>query len=590
MSTAAANPANANNGRRTGWLVAAALSLHACMLAFEAWHLSPTCLEAAHLASGLSHWKLGRYELYCVNPPLVRMVAAVPVSLVGCRLNWGSYETGPGTRPEYPVGRDFVAVNGVHTLDLITLARWACIPFSLIGGYTCFRWARDLYGVPSGFSALLIWCTFPEVLAHGALITPDAAASSLGVAAAYGYWRWLRSPNWPRVFIAGLLLGLTELSKTSWLFLFGLWPMIWVVSRGRRPVIQLVSILALGLYVLNLGYGFTGTFQQLAKYRFVSATLNGITTPKVNPSHHEVGNRFAGSWLGAVRVPLPKDYVIGLDLQKRDFENYQDPSYLRGEIRDRGWWYYYLYGLGVKVPLGIWLIAMLAGLPSPRRGTWGPDMASGLVLLAPPLILFALVSSQTRFSIHFRYVLPVFPFAFVWMSQVATKFQTGPRFARRMAVAALAWSILSSLWVFPHSLSYFNELAGGAFGGNAHMLVSSVDWGQDLSDLHRWVRSHTEARPLWIAYYGGFDPSLVGLDFPPPPACDRNGGCLPKPGWYAVSVNLLRGLPHDGYPQGAFRHFLRFKPVATAGYSIYIYYIPPETDGTDTVPDNPPPQ
>ena len=36
-------------------------------------------------------------------------------------------------------------------------------------------------------------------------------------------------------------------------------------------------------------------------------------------------------------------------------------SYLRGEWRKEGWWYYYLYGLAMKVPLGVWALALAGG-------------------------------------------------------------------------------------------------------------------------------------------------------------------------------------------------------------------------------------
>jgi hypothetical protein len=41
----------------------------------------------------------------------------------------------------------------------------------------------------------------------------------------------------------------------------------------------------------------------------------------------------------------------------------------------------------------------------------------------------------------------------------------------------------------------------------------------------------------------------------------------PQPGWYALSVNYL----YDREKQ--YRYFLNLKPVARAGYSIYIYRI-----------------
>ncbi|MBC7078028.1 MAG: phospholipid carrier-dependent glycosyltransferase, partial [Synergistales bacterium] len=129
--------------------------------------------------------------------------------------------------------------------------------------------------------------------------TPDAGAAAMGVTAGYAFWRWLRQPGWSEAFMAGVALGLAELTKSTWVVLFVLWPAIWLVwffskkdasnqnhkselsepkmliSR-RWQVWQLVAILLLGLYVLNLGFGFEGTFQRLGDYRFVSLAVGGL--------------------------------------------------------------------------------------------------------------------------------------------------------------------------------------------------------------------------------------------------------------------------------------------------------------------------
>ena len=124
----------------------------------------------------------------------------------------------------------------------------------------------------------------------------------------------------------------------------------------------------------------------------------------------------------------------------------------------------------------------------------------------------------------------------------------------------VAWSVVSSLAVYPHSLAYFNELGGGPTGGHAHLLNSNIDWGQDLFFLKRWQEQHPEAGTLRLAYGERVDPVAVGIRF------TRATG-EPLPGWYAVSVNRLRG------EEGTFNYFLRFRPAAMAGYSIYIYHL-----------------
>ncbi len=545
---------------------------HTVSLAWGAWRHSPTGDEVGHLAAGISHWEFGTFDLYRVNPPLVRAAAGLPVVFAAPEVDWRKYDSRVGARSEWAIGRTSLADNGQRSFDLYALARWACIPFSLLGGYSCFRWARDLYGKRAAILALALWCFAPNIIAHGQMITPDVGAAALGVTASYVFWRWLKSPGWKPALVAGLVLGLAELTKTSWIVLFALWPLVWLVwrlpnrhelPRGTwlRESRQLTVILLLGLYMINLGYGFEGSFRRLGDYGFVSETLGGPSSDLA--PQPEVRSRFQDTWLATMPVPLPKNYVLGIDLQKWDFER-KLWSYLRGEHRLGGWWYYYFYALAIKVPLGTWILALLALLVGLFRRGYAAGWRDELVLLAPIVVILTLVSSQTGFNHHLRYVLPIFPFAFIWMSKVARAFEFGHRKLAAVVVVAMVWSIGSSLWVYPHSLSYFNELVGGPKNGHAHLggvaVDSNIDWGQDLLYLKRWLDKHPEARPLHLAFNGSYDASIAGIEYTLPPT-------EPQPGWHALSVNKIRSRSRE------YEYFLRFEPVAMAGYSIYIYHI-----------------
>jgi hypothetical protein len=178
-------------------------------------------------------------------------------------------------------------------------------------------------------------------------------------------------------------------------------------------------------------------------------------------------------------------------------------------------------------------------------------------------------------------VLPAFPFAAIWIGKSARLLAGPARPLKFVAAAALSWSVASSLVIYPHSLSYFNELAGGPIGGHRHLLDSNIDWGQDLFYLRAWLDEHPEARPLRMAYHGLFNPRVAGIEWSDPPrivgdpgqtiAAHRGG---PEPGWYALSVCSMYGygLGGLGY-RPEFTYFRRLQPVATAGYSVYIYHV-----------------
>lgn len=524
-------------------IVAVLLAIQFAMLANAAKVHSPTLLEPAHLAAGVSNWQFARFDLYRVNPPLVRMLAALPILAVGCETDWRGFQyyKGPGSRPEFLVGRDFVTANGPRTIWLTTLARWACIPISVLGGLFCFWWASELSGhVGCGLLALSLWCFEPNILGHGELVSTDAAATTFGVGAAYFFWRWLNQPTWTNALFAGITLGLAQLAKMSWVFLFPLWPVLWMFwrlaprafpSSPLPPMRHLAAILLLGLYVLNLGYAFSGAFTRLDKFVFVSRTMTG------NDVAGTPGNRFAGTWLGGIPVPLPRDYLLGIDAQKRDLEDYHgESSYLRGEWKRGGWWYYYLYGLAVKTPHGhqILLALSLAGAifsAATSRGVW----RDGVVLLAPPLLLLTIASSQLEFTHYVRYVLPVIGFAVVGAGCAWPR--GGPLLGLRrlIVMAALGWSVWATASHYPHYLAYFNEAAGGPLSGHTHLLHDGVDFGQDLFFAEEFCESLDDPKNAHVLYMGGYRAKDLGVKTNTPVT-------LPlSPGTYVVSATPLVG-------------------------------------------------
>jgi hypothetical protein len=134
-------------------------------------------------------------------------------------------------------------------------------------------------------------------------------------------------------------------------------------------------------------------------------------------------------------------------------------------------------------------------------------------------------------------------------------------------LGGLGWTIASSLSIYPHCGSYFNELAGGATRGHEHFVSSEMDWGQDLLFLRAWLDEHREAQPLHLIYEGRVEAKLAGIDYLPMPR-DHS-----SPGWYALSVTCLHGGCSSESQRGEYAYFLRLRPTAMAGYSIYIFHV-----------------
>jgi hypothetical protein len=589
-------------GRKTrvGFVLMTVLGLHSVLLAWSAMIHSPVVSEVNHLPAGLSHLFFGRFDLFHVNPPLIRCVAAAPVVLMSPETDWGRYDPSSDVRCDFAVGQDFLTANGGRSVLFFVVARWACIPFSAVGGYICFRWSRELHGSIAGYSALVLWCSCPFILGHGPLMTTDVPSAAMAIAACYSFWRWLNRPGFTEWCLASCLLGLAELTKFTLIVLYPLWTLMWLVSpscdgaasnwkQWRSIGGALLGMFFVSIVIINVGYEYEGTFRPIGEYKFRSHLLSG-GTPEPDDSNR-TGNRFADACWRWFPVPLPANYLQGIDSQRLDFER-KRWSYLNGDWRYGGWCFYYLYALAIKLPLGTWCLIAISSVCCLQR-QYRLSGRNEIALLLPIGAVLALVSSQTGFSIHSRYVMPILPFLYIWCSRLARSIVARHRTVAIATISALCWSVSSSLWSCPHSLSYFNEIAGGPMHGHAHLLDSNIAWGQDICLLKRWYDDHHDARPLNLAYYGLMDPGLAGIEFTLPPlgplpnsptTCTRTEKLGPLPGWYAIDVNYLRGAKsrtRDG--QGGWQsvatdasdltYFQRFQPVATAGYSIYIYHI-----------------
>jgi hypothetical protein len=557
--------------------------------------------EDALLASGVSHYKFQRFDLYRVNPPLVRLLAVLPVKneLLSRENVWWRYDTSPLKRSEFTVGIDVVRQHPDYQLLIFRSRIVIALFFGLIGAFTCYFYNKQLFGLIPAFIVLVLWCSSPYILGHGSTIMNDVPAAVFAVTSIYFFWKWLKRPEMLETFLAGLILGLAELTKFTLLIFYPLFIILWILYRlpefkslsrqnWFQQLKQITIIFATSLLIINMGYLFEGTGKFLGSYRFQTTLFTGCQTLADVPTGG--GNRFDKMPFAYIPIPLPSNFVQGIDTQRLDFERGL-PSYLRGEWSEHGWRYYYLYALLIKTPLGTIGLFLLAIFCTVFQKGYNISWRDEMVILLPGIVLLVFVSSQTGFSVHSRYVIPALPFFFIWIAKVGKSFQLKRPIIATLVSILLLWSIFSSLWIYPHSISYFNELAAilptsneprapqepegtpflvsllnaGSRNGGRHLLDSNIDWGQDLFYLEKWCLQHQEVTEISIAVNGSYPLEQTKIPTKLMPPINN-----PQPGWYALSVNHL----YDREKQ--YRHFLNLKPVDSAGYSIYIYHITPE--------------
>jgi hypothetical protein len=120
--------------------VSGLLVLHYALAASSLLQENPTVDEVVHMPAGITYWQKGTFRLYHHNPPLVKLVAALPVV-------WAN----PVTEPLYQMpswkspdpsqttfSQSFAFRNVERYFELFQLARLMMPLFSIIGGLVVF--------------------------------------------------------------------------------------------------------------------------------------------------------------------------------------------------------------------------------------------------------------------------------------------------------------------------------------------------------------------------------------------------------------------------------------------------------------------
>ncbi len=545
---------------------AVALALLACLLAVSTYHVfGHTWDEPEHIAAGLVLLDRGDYLYDDQHPPLARLAAALGPYLAGSRLLDHASPFGESA------GRDVLYHSPASYDTVLTLARLGMLPFLLVLVLATWLWARRWYGGVTATLAALFLVTTPVILGHAAVAAIDVPVTGLIILSLYLLLRWMEAPSLRRAAGLGLASGLAVSAKLSAVPFLGVCAVVLAAARvlcleapprtwawrervlGCVLALCLVACVTVGVYGPKLIY--------LTTFEFAPSKVLDVFVGDGGSLHAAVYRFFAH-----VRVPIGMREVVQNFIGVAYHNAHGHPSFLLGEDRQFGWWYFYCVALAVKTPLPL----LLAGLGGLGLLAWRGARARSVPLLAPPLCFIAILgfsSAYSHINIGVRHVLVLYPllaigaaYALVaaWRAS-ATLVSERARSALRAGLGALVLWQAGTLLAWPDYLAYFNVLAGDH--PERILVDSDLDWGQDLRRLSQELARRRVER-LYLAYSGSADLSLEHL--PPFQSLPRDA---PVTGWIAIDMLTLKdNRPHYDW-------LLAYTPVTRVGKSIDLYRI-----------------
>lgn len=484
--------------------------------------------ELSHIPAGYSYINTMDYRLNPEHPPLIKMIAGIPLVFINPSLplageNWEKAD-------QWGFGNEFFFEANKGRIDQIVF--WARVPIVLLGiilGIFVFMWARDLYGEKAGLFALLLYSFSPNILAHTRLVTTDLGITLFIFVSCYYFYRFLEHKQTRDMILCGVSIGLALGAKYTGLYLVLIFAILflcylylehklkmreWVSKSNLNLLLLVIAIFGVGFLVLVLTYGVTGFPTYLKGFESVAS--------------HSLGGH---------------------------------NSFLMGMHSTGGWLYYFIVAFFIKTPIPTLIFLFLAIVFFKRLRN--KKTLAELFLIIPPLVIFILFTLN-KINIGLRHVLAIYPFIFVFSSKLVNlkdkwKYVLG---------ILLIWYVIGSIIIYPNYLAYFNGFVGGPDNGHNYLIDSNIDWGQDFNQLKLYIEKNN-IDDITIGFYAAYEISELGLEY-------NKLKCYPTSGVIAVTVNALQGFTEED--KECLEWLRKYEPVDNIGHSILIYDIKDEFD------------
>src|SRR5271163_692220 len=340
------------SGKTWVWLaVIVLLTVQAVQIVIVVHRESLTWDEGAHMYAGYRMWKNGDFGLNPEHPPLVKLLATLPVLLEKL---WvpplkGIFFKGE----EYTGGRDWLEHNDGGGQRLVFRMRLAAALLALALSLVVFFAAREWFGETAALVALTLTVFDPNLLAHSGLVTTDLGAALFFLAAIYAFYRYVQRPGLMRLLIAGVAVGLLLATKHSGiligpilLLLIG-WEIVFA-PRGERGRLTLHLARAFAVMIV-IGIGILWAFYG---FRYAARPAGLQLIPALSSYSESLTPFQKGTigWMARLHL-LPESYLFGMvDVRvfARNFSTFALGQWYPHEV----WWYFPVV-LAIKTTLGL---------------------------------------------------------------------------------------------------------------------------------------------------------------------------------------------------------------------------------------------
>ncbi|MEI8143383.1 MAG: glycosyltransferase family 39 protein [Candidatus Berkelbacteria bacterium] len=536
--------------------------------------------EVAHIPAGYTYDKDLDFRLNPEHPPLVKALAGLPLvlnkSINGPESGWAW-----GAANQWEAGWYMLYNAGNDPKQILFWSRLPMMLLMVVLGIFLFKWAVELFGRKVGLVVLLLFAFYPDVIAHGRLVTTDIAAALAYVVSMYYFTKALEKKTWQAILIAALAFGVGQCLKFSAFLLFIVFGLLVLVRAGIDArenkngywynlwkgfkVYFWTSLLSL-IVVLAIYLPFVWKTPAVIEHQLINVNLTD--DPRVEPLknflYHFEGNPF---------FRAVGHYMLGIILVIGRVGGGNN-TFIMGAMSFKSipWFFSVAWLLKTPIPIIILTFAstilLFVNYARSRKNIWT------LSVILAPVIVYWTFTLKGSLDIGIRHLMPTVPFVLLFIGYTiypvlnSVSKNLYVRASKVMIGILLVYMVISTLANYPSYISYFNEFTPRE-ERYQRLIDSSLDWGQDLLRLKKYT-DENNISDIKIDYFGG---SQRLYYFPKSTEWHSENG--PTTGWIAISATFYQSSKLVGEKEGKWSYgwLDNIKPTKIIGDSILVFHI-----------------
>lgn len=501
--------------------------------------------EPEHLVAGLEAWRFGEFKRWHDQPPLARLLFAIPLQ----KTNWSYKLVDDEVNPVTPKAEVWLdrsrPINVVLGVALLLLL-WVT--------------ARRLFSESAANFALALAVLSPDLIAHFSLATIDGVGALFIFAVAIQLARWWMNPTRGRALWLGVLLGALLLSKFNSppLLALAIAGMLVRTADGFRWSPRRWNWRLAGtVFAISCLAVWTGYFFHVSKVTFANQMVTIHFSGYTKILQYDMPTL---QWPVTIFLPAC-EWMTGLgQVIVHNMEGHR--SFFLGQYSWQGFKLYFPVAILLKWPMIVLALALTGiALMFWRRF---PARRELLLMSIFPAVYFAF-AIISHINIGIRHVLPIYPFFLLYAALVWDMFRQNKR-AVLVLLALIPLQTADIARYAPDYLSYFT-VAVRPDQTWKYLSDSNTDWGQGMYALRAYQQAHPSEN-IYLAYVGEVDPAFYGIRYTRLKEGDRPAGTV------VVSATHLSGeLLQDHH---AFRWLLAYPRKTILNHTLHVFDVPPE--------------